>query len=95
VRGQALLLARAQGAGHVHDGVAARRLAAPRQLAQHLLGQRARAGAELPDLVRAGVPQGLGHRVRQRLAEQGDSSGAVTKSLPSRASWPNLREPWA
>ena len=65
--GQPFALALAQGAGEIDNGVA-RRPASP-SVSQHLLRQRAGAGAELPDFGRARGLQRLRHLPRQRLAE--------------------------
>ena len=64
---QQRLLARAQRAGQVHDGVAAHPVAQGVEQSQR---QRAGAGTEFPDLVGAGVRQRLADLRGQRLAEQ-------------------------
>ena len=64
---QRLLLARAQAARQIDDGVA---LDAAAQRVEQLLGECARARAEFPDLIRARCVQRLAHLLRQRPAEQ-------------------------
>ena len=68
---QALLLARAQRAGQIDDGVALHFHALALQLVQYLQRQRARACTKLPDLTRAGALHGFGHLRRYQLAEYG------------------------
>jgi hypothetical protein len=68
--GQALALAFAQGAGEIDDGVAIDRGTEFCQRLQQLACQRARAGAELPDLARAGGGECLRDLAGQRAAEQ-------------------------
>ena len=70
--GQPLLLARAQAARQVHDGVA---LHARAQGVEQLRGQRPGARAELPDLARARALQRLGHLGGHHLAEHGRELG--------------------
>ena len=67
MRHQFGLLARAQAARQIDDGVALHLIA---QRIQQLQRQRAGARAKLPDLVGAGVRQGFAHLYGQRLAEQ-------------------------
>jgi hypothetical protein len=66
--GQGLTLLLTQGTRHLHDDVAAHALT---QGVQHLLGQGARAGAELEHLVGLRGLQGLRHLGRQGAAEEG------------------------
>ena len=67
---QPLLLARAQGARDIDDGVTHQRHVQAHQLIQNLQRQRATARAKLPHFGRLGGLQGLRHLGRQRLAEQ-------------------------
>jgi len=68
--GQALALARPQGARDVDDGVARQRLAQRVQRLDQPGRQRARAGAELPHLIGTGGRQAFGQLHRQRPCEQ-------------------------
>jgi hypothetical protein len=68
MRRQPLGLPLAQARRQVDDGVARHRLA---QRIEQLQRERARAGAELPDLVGPGGLQRLRNLARQRAAEQG------------------------
>lgn len=90
VRAQGVALAFAQAAREVDDGVAPQRLPPFGQRLDHLQGERAGAGAELPHLVGAAGGQRLRHLPRQGLAEQRGEFGAVTKSLPPWGRWPNF-----
>ena len=76
VRGQALLLARAQAARQVHDGVALHRVA---QRVQQLQCQRPRARAKLPQLAGLRALQRLAHLHGQCLAEQRGQLGCGHK----------------
>ena len=64
---QTLALAFAQRAGKVDDGVALNLVA---ERIEQLLGERTRAGTELPDVGRGTGSQGLSDLPRQRLGEQ-------------------------
>ena len=70
MRRQPRLLARAQGARHIDDGVARQRLAERIQRVDQAGRQRAGAGAELPHLIRAGGGQAFGDLRGQRAREQ-------------------------
>ena len=76
---QRVLLARAQAARQIYDGVARERHALRQQAVQQLQGQRARAGAKLPDLVRLRLLQSLRHLGGQGLAKQGRDLGGGDK----------------
>ena len=68
--GEPLTLALAHRAGQIDDGVALHRLTRRPQGAQQLLGERSRAGTELPQFVRTARFQGLCDLPRERRAEQ-------------------------
>lgn len=67
--GQALLLARAQGGGNVHDHIALRGPPQPLQLRQQTGRQRPAARAKFPDFARACFIERLRHLRRQRAAK--------------------------
>jgi len=91
-RRERLALALPQRARQVDDAVALHPLA---QGPQQLRGQRARAGAEFPDLGGAVASSACCTWHASAAPNSGLSSGAVTKSLPDAGMVPNWRLPRA
>ena len=87
VCGQRQLLARAQAARHIDDGVA---LDLVTQSAEQLGRQRTRARAKLPDFIGAGGGECVGHLHGQRLAEQRRHLGCGHKVAAGRGEGPEL-----
>ena len=87
VCGQRQLLARAQAARHIDDGVALDLVA---QSAKQLGRQRTGARAKLPDFVCAGGGEGVRHLHGQRLAEQRRHLGCGHKVAAGRGEGPEL-----
>jgi hypothetical protein len=88
VRGERRALPLAQRGRQLDDVVRAHPIA---QRIEELPRKRPRAGAEFPHRVAAAAVERLRRLARQRAAEERDSSGAVTKSLPEAGSMPNWR----
>ena len=94
--GQALLLARAQGGGNVHDHIALRGPPQPLQLRQQTGRQRPAARAKFPDFARARFIERLRHLRRQRAAKQGrklrrgHEIAPIARPQPERARAPRV-----
>lgn len=94
--GQALLLARAQGGGNVHDHIALRGPPQPLQLRQQAGRQRPAARAKFPDFARARFIKCLRHLRRQRAAKQGrklrrgHEIAPIARPQPERACAPRV-----